>query len=125
MGGEAHEINDDTAYIVKDDIDRLYEAINTGVFPPRHNFFDAGAAIDDAPPDSEHNGTKINGTAKQFSMIAFLLELLGFSSTDLRSGLSGSEINNRLGQLAARKGIEHITVDKNTWTDWLNRAGKR
>ncbi|MFY0860971.1 hypothetical protein ACA369_16890 [Enterobacter kobei] len=40
IGDEQHEINNDSAYIMREDIDRLYAAIETGVFPLAPAFFE-------------------------------------------------------------------------------------
>lgn len=63
-------------------------------------------------------------TYKQTSMIASLLGIIGFTDDELRN-ISEKEINDRLTKLATSKNITIQSPDKNTWNDWLSRAGKR
>ncbi|EFH7934289.1 hypothetical protein GJO05_22875 [Escherichia coli] len=57
-------------------------------------------------------------------MIASLLGIIGFTDDELRN-ISEKEINDRLTKLATSKNITIQSPDKNTWNDWLSRAGKR
>lgn len=59
-------------------------------------------------------------TSYQSEMIASLLRIVGFSDDEIHN-LPAEQINTKLGQMAAVKGVRIAQPDKNTWAKWRER----
>ncbi|MCL6335888.1 hypothetical protein EXT66_19130 [Pectobacterium carotovorum subsp. carotovorum] len=104
-------------YITKTQIEKIYHGIGNEL----PNYINGKIA---QPSEFQDIVTSERITAKQSSMIAHLMILNGFSEDELRN-MSGESISKKLSEMAARLAIKPLDVDKNTWIDWLKRAGKR
>lgn len=97
--------NEEDLLMVRDDIERVYSAIANGEFVSLE-------------PDSGVKEPRI--TVHQSNMILSLLKIAGLSEDDIFN-LSPANLNKKIAQLAASKGVTSPQPDKETWGKWRGR----
>ncbi|AMR39173.1 hypothetical protein LG71_25745 [Pluralibacter gergoviae] len=99
------ELNEKDLLIIRDDIEAIYSAIATGEFVRLE-------------PESGIKAPRV--TVHQSGMILSLLKIAGLSDDDIFH-TSPANLNKKIAQLAASKGVNAPQPDKDTWAKWRGR----
>ncbi|MEB8214404.1 hypothetical protein NGI10_14760 [Raoultella ornithinolytica] len=102
------EATEDSLLITRAYVEEIHNAKNNGFYLCSTNHINHSVA------------SPVRITSYQSDMIASLLRIIGFSEDEVQN-LPAEQLNTKLSQMAAVKGVRISNPDKNTWSKWRER----